>query len=152
MKFPCRLGLCQVNDPQKTSEAIDTANIIMVGEIVEVGPPPAFWSGLFAAYQDVRYKVIDVFKGTLPTKEVLVAHPVVHNSVTADKSHPGLSPALFSVGNRLIILLGERPIAYKTKEKAQNGKVFYKTGNENLDVLIASEENIALVRERTVNK
>src|SRR5688500_986457 len=54
------------------------APIIVVGKVLSVGRKPGFWSGLFPAYQDVRYAVTENPKGSTE-KEILVRHPVVKN-------------------------------------------------------------------------
>src|SRR5215467_7470729 len=61
------------------------ADLIFVGTVIHVGPPPKFKSGRFMALQEVRYKVDEVLKGALPggTGALKVQHVVVGGSRTA---------------------------------------------------------------------
>jgi hypothetical protein len=78
------------------------ADVIFVGEVLEVGEPPLVWSGRVEARQSVRYRVLSVTKGELePGDEVTVLHLVVEGSTTARSDMPGLSTNLFKIGNSL---------------------------------------------------
>jgi hypothetical protein len=78
---------------------------VVIAEVVEVNPSPGFWSGFLASVQHVKYKVVEVLKGEVQSKEIDAGHYVVKNSVTADKEKARLSPELFKPGNRLILIL-----------------------------------------------
>ena len=98
-----------LNEGQKRlTSNLKLADLVLVGTVVHLGPPPKFKSGGFMALQEVRYKVDEVLNGVLPAKtsELDVQHVVVGGSRTADPSPEAnrLSPSLFAVGSRLLVI------------------------------------------------
>lgn len=80
------------------------AELVFVGTVISVGPPPPAWSGKMRARQAVAFGVERVLKGLVPGPTVTVYEPVVANSrLAASTVEPGLSPTLFRSGNRLIV-------------------------------------------------
>lgn len=78
---------------------------IFVGSVEQLGPAPAHWSGYFASYQEVRYRVDETVKGVFPDRQLVVTHLVVKNSPTAEPGDiPGLSCKLFSSGASLLVM------------------------------------------------
>jgi hypothetical protein len=79
--------------------------LIFVGIVERVGPPPAQWSGPLASYQEVRYVVDETIKGDPHGSRLAVIHPVVRDSPTAEPGDvPGLSSRLFRLGARLLVM------------------------------------------------
>jgi hypothetical protein len=109
------------------------AEFVVIAKVVEVTPPPGFWSGQFAAIQIVRYEIKKSLKGTLKSGVISVGHYVVHNSCTAARSKPQLSPELFEKGNWLILFL-----SYKQKEG-------YLVRDENCGAVAYSTETVARI-------
>ena len=90
---------------ERILEAAKKHDLIFVGSVLSVGPAPQHWSGRFPAYQEVRYRVEEVVKGTPPGAEITVRHVVVKGGATAVAGdQPGLSPDLFKKGARLLVM------------------------------------------------
>jgi len=98
-----------LSDPMKAalSENYRKAELVLVGRVVRIGPPPPAWSGSYAAFQEVRYRLLRTLKGNLASdaEEFAVAHPVVAQSTTADAPKPGLSRLLFARDAELVLFL-----------------------------------------------
>jgi hypothetical protein len=98
-------------DEAKLLKVAKDAEVVVVAEVIEVHRPPRYWSGVLTSVQHVRYKVVDVLKGSAESEgevksgEIDVGHYVVANSLTADKAEARLSPELFKPGNRLVLML-----------------------------------------------
>lgn len=92
------------------------ADVVLIGRVKSVGRPPRAWSGAFAASQSVDYQVLRVLKK--PDKDVpqsiVVFHPVVHGSTTADTAVPRLRESLFSPGAEFILFIREKNSRYET--------------------------------------
>jgi len=100
---------------EKAAKAIATnskkAEWIVVATVRSLGPPPGIWSGLIATYQEVHYQPSRYLKGQpkeSPTAPIVVFHPVVGKSLTADDAYPKLRDALFQPGAELILFLCQR--------------------------------------------
>jgi len=79
--------------------------LIFVGTIESVGPPPSHWSGPLAAYQEVHYRVDQTIKGEPIGPHMVAIHPVVRDSPTAEPGNvPGLSCRLFQCGATLLVM------------------------------------------------
>ena len=79
--------------------------LIFVGTVEAVGPPPTVWSGPAAAYQEVRYRVDEAIRGDAEAGPILVLHAVVRNSPTAEPGDvPSLSSWLFGPGARVVVV------------------------------------------------
>src|SRR5690348_4602658 len=93
---------------QAVTAAFQQADAVAVAVVEDVGDPPGGWSGTYAAYQQVRYRVKQFTPrrpvGAAP-KEITVRHPVVARSRTADRHQPRLDPILFQKGNELVLFL-----------------------------------------------
>lgn len=96
--------------PHERHEAGQACEVIFVGAVESVGPPPAHWSGPLAAYQEVRYRVDQTIKGPVVGPRLVVIHPVVRDSPTAEPGDvPGLSSRLFSCGATLLVMGAGHP-------------------------------------------
>lgn len=87
------------------------ADAVAIANVKSVGAPPPAWSGVFASYQQVQYQVVRWLRK--PAQEstsdsLVVFHPVVAKSLTADAHNPKLREALFRVGSELILFLREK--------------------------------------------
>ena len=90
---------------RKLEALTQRSQVVVVAKITRVEPSLGAWSGYFHFVQHVHYEVEEVLKGTLPDHEIIVAHPVVKNTATADTKEARLSPELFTVGNRVVLFL-----------------------------------------------
>lgn len=82
-----------------------SSDIVVVATVRSLGVAPASWSGFAAAYQTVTYAVGQVLKGGPLDPTITVRHTVVHGAPSADPTKPGLNPALFAPGAKLILAL-----------------------------------------------
>ncbi len=86
---------------------VDRADLILVGQIMRVGPPPRRFSGSQWVSQRVEYKVVEMLAGTPRLDRAKVDHPIVFNSPDATKGGR-LVPLKYHRGKRLIIFLERR--------------------------------------------
>lgn len=83
----------------------ERGELIFVGTVEAVGPPPAVWSGPAASYQEVRYRVDEAIRGDAAAGPIIVLHAVVRNSPTAEPGDvPRLSSWLFGRGARVVVM------------------------------------------------
>lgn len=94
-------------DDKELKRLTGRSDVVIVAEVKKVEPTwePQPWSGLSSSWQFVRYEVREVVKGELPEGEVRAGFILVPNSLTADKSRPGLSPELFKEHSVHIVFL-----------------------------------------------
>lgn len=85
-------------------DLLKRADAVFVGEVMDMGPPPPSWSGVFLMTQRVSYQVLEVLKGTFQAATIDVHHIVLEGAPTAGPQ-PGLSRDLFRPGNRLVVLV-----------------------------------------------
>jgi hypothetical protein len=111
--MPLFLAACQaptfdfdtpyLNDNAAKIRAVaELADLVFVGTVRGLDPAPTTWSGIVAVYQGATFEVDTVLKGFYDESTADVLHPVVAGSRTADVT-PGLSPALFASGTKLIV-------------------------------------------------
>jgi hypothetical protein len=84
------------------------ADAIAIGKVVAVGPPPPAWSGMFAAWQRVDYRVLDWLKRSEqddPPRSISAWHLVVAGAPTADATEPRLRASIFHPGAEVILFL-----------------------------------------------
>jgi hypothetical protein len=134
-------------DEQMMKQLARNATIIVVAEILDVKPAIGFWSGYFAALQQVQYKVKEVLKGELTLREIEVGHPVVKNSRTADTEQPRLSPKLFVKGNQLVLLIPEKQKSSLSGSDIQSAAQRYIVPNANCGALPADGETVRLIEQ-----
>jgi hypothetical protein len=78
-------------------EKLDASLLVFAGEVEKVGPAPKEEAG---GFQSVTYRVALVVAGRCEETRLVVEHAVKDHG---DPSSPGLDPALFAVGNPLIV-------------------------------------------------
>jgi len=87
--------------------AARAAGAVFEARVVDVGPPPGFWSGFAVAFQSVTYRITKIYGDRdhrlRVGKQVTVQHWIVAESDTAD-SEPRLRPDLVHVGATMIVL------------------------------------------------
>lgn len=108
-------------------------------EVLTVGRPPGGWSGAYAAFQEVSYRVIEKWPRKVsfqPAERISVVHAVVACSRTADPTFPRLDPSLFKPSEKLVVFL------------VLEADVWHTTG-ENNGAFSATAEVLAAVRELT---
>lgn len=82
--------------------ALGPSDVVFVGTVERVEPSPGFWSGIFAVFQVVHYRVEEVHRGTLAGDRVAVEHPIVGPPLTEPET-PELSHRVWYEGARLLI-------------------------------------------------
>ncbi|HSE41654.1 MAG TPA: hypothetical protein VLH08_12905 [Acidobacteriota bacterium] len=94
-------------EQERLQRITQESDLIFVGTVIEVGPPPKDWSGYMSSYQTVRYKIEQILKGQYDAPEISIEHIVVHGSKTAEPGEtPKLSTAIFYPGASLIVSAG----------------------------------------------
>jgi hypothetical protein len=81
-------------------------DVVMRARVVEVGESCGGWSGIFVFGQDVKYDVLEVYKGpqNLSGKQVIVSHVLVGGGPTEDTT-PRLKPWLFRPSTEVVLFL-----------------------------------------------
>jgi hypothetical protein len=111
MKALCALLVLALSAPALAEEPkghlqkARRAEVLVVGEVVEVHASPGIWSGVTAALQYVRYRTVKVLLGNVQGEQFEVGHVLVQGSPSADPKKPRLLPTLFKPGNRLLLIL-----------------------------------------------
>jgi hypothetical protein len=99
-----------LSEDERIQSLTRSSALIFIGLVLEIGKPPADWSGYFKAYQRVRYKIERILKGQFGASEINVDHIVVMDSKTARPGEePGLSSSLFSKDSKLIVFADKGP-------------------------------------------
>ena len=94
-----------LGEAHRAEQASGQREVIFVGTVESVGSPPALWRGPCAAYQEVCYRVDQTIKGERIGPRLVVIHPVVRDSPTAEPGDvPGLSRCLFTCGATLLVM------------------------------------------------
>jgi hypothetical protein len=106
----------------RARQNLHAADVVFVGDVLDVGTRPPAWSGRAVARQTVRYRVDDWLKGYLDERHVAVDHLVVASSRHADGDAVGLTPTIFAPDKRLIVFVrfetcpdGNRRLSISTK-------------------------------------
>jgi hypothetical protein len=85
---------------------VDQASAVFVGKLVDVGPPPAAFSGYRVATQALTYQVERVLRGQLALGPLTVHHVIVAQSPALIDGKPALKPEATQVGTEYIVALG----------------------------------------------
>lgn len=88
------------------AELIGSSTLVFRGKVVGVGKSPGFWSGTIAATQDVKYQVVETFKGQAPSERATVAFLLVHGARLSD-AEPRLLPSFFAEGAEHVVFARE---------------------------------------------
>lgn len=149
----CLLGLLPTYakpscDEQRMQQLARDSNIVVVADIIEVGPPPKVWSGPFLFVQRVRYEVKDVLKGQLSKHEINVGHYIVKNTLSTDSKDARLLPDVFKKGNHLLLFLAPAPAKgkYVSLETPANDND-YVVSNSNCGAVLAEENTLKSIRQ-----
>jgi len=112
------LGICIGRYAQTTGDQAEAASyaapesdvrrlagndLLFVGRIVSIGPPPRVWIGFVVVRQDVTYDVLRVLRGAVSGPQIVVGHVVCTGSPTGDKSANSLDLAAFAIGRTVIV-------------------------------------------------
>jgi hypothetical protein len=128
------------------------AEIIVVGQVEEVKPTGLveYWSGVALSTARVRYRAKEVLKGEAVEQTIEVTHYIVHNSLTADKERPRLSPTLFRKGNDLVLFL---KVDHKKESTASaSSDRAYISFNADCGAVLAGEDIVKKIRQITAVK
>ncbi len=87
------------------AELISQSDLIFIGKLTKLEPPPGVWSGFYKVTQKATYEVKKVLSGTSPGSTVEVNHLVIDQSKTAstDPKIIGLSTNLFQTRAELMV-------------------------------------------------
>jgi len=93
--------------PATLPPTVAAAELVFEGRVVSLGVAPNAWSGMLAIYQPVTWSVDRVLRGDvgLVGKELVVRHPLVMGSKTAQKGAPGLDPAMFAKNAQWVVFV-----------------------------------------------
>jgi hypothetical protein len=94
---------------ERLPEIWRTADAVFTGRIEAVGPSPGVSSGTVVATQAVRYRVLAVLRGRLPSPAVVVHH-VLAGGATEDPATPRLHPGIFREGAELLVAARFAPV------------------------------------------
>lgn len=92
-------------DKEKWQQLAREVPLVVIAEVVKVGPSQGAWSGHIASVQLVEFKTVDLLKGQLPSSALQVEYYLVKNDALADTKQPRLSPEIFKPGNQLVLFL-----------------------------------------------
>lgn len=85
---------------------VDKAGAVFVGKLVEVGPPPAAYSGYNVATQALTYEIVRVLRGDVAGPRITVHHMIVAQSPALVDGKPALKPEHVEVGAEYVVALG----------------------------------------------
>ena len=69
---------------------VDRSLFIVAAKVAQLGPAPGFWTGgVLPAIQNVKYDVVESYKGELPAKQISVDHYVVKEAASRRSALPG---------------------------------------------------------------
>jgi hypothetical protein len=146
------------SDDEIVLKVAQKAEVVVVAEVIEVQLSPGAWSGVFAWVQHVRYKVVEVLKGSADNEgevksgEIDVGHYLVFNSLTADKEQARLSPKLFKPGNRLLLMLSQEE-GHGCRLRIPHWDIAtFCSPNENYGAMLADPKLVDKVRRATAAK
>lgn len=82
------------------------ADLVLLGEVLAMGPAPSSWSGRVPQFQTVTYRVAQIIKapGPVAGEPITVHHPIVHGLRGVQQDRPALDAALLHVGARWVVL------------------------------------------------
>jgi hypothetical protein len=115
---------------------VDKASAVFVGKLVEVGPPPAAYSGYKVATQALTYEVVHVLRGDVAGPKITGHHVIEAQSPALVDGKPALKPEHTQVGTEYLVALGG----------TVEGKRV--TANENAAPVTATPDLVAKVEAR----
>ncbi|MCH9662064.1 MAG: hypothetical protein K0U66_00210 [Gammaproteobacteria bacterium] len=129
------------------SEIAEAAQLIFVGEVVELGSPPHFESSMVLPFQEVTYRIDEVLKAD-PRQESLNTEIKVHHFLLRGARNTvvingvlQLPPECYSVGPKIIVMAEMYyPKNHLWREMA---------GASDLGVVLATEKNRARILKKT---
>jgi hypothetical protein len=110
--------------------AAQRADVIVVASVSQVGMVPGRTSGYMKVHQHVSYRVDKVLKGYYLSPEIEVDHVLVNKSRHVRDPQQGLDPAIFSPGNKLILLLKNVNTLFYEDVNEHVGSIEYSANNE----------------------
>lgn len=146
-----------MNQTDFLSTLANQAEVVIVGEVACIDEAPGIWSGIVLSAQRVRYRVVEVMKGSLSNSYVDVAHYVVHNSKTADSKKPQLNLNTFATGGRLLLFLvpdtGKEYFAMPNKSARTDPKIKrFISFDANYGAVLADSETLQKVQQSIAPK
>jgi hypothetical protein len=143
-------ALAEEGVPPHYEAFVQATPIVAIAEVLEVGHRPGIWMGtIIPMTQEVRYQVVEVLKGELPAGTIEVGYFMIGETRLTDTpdGKPGLTPALFKPGNRLILLLTPgHCVENMTDPWSGSGLPRYCSGDVDLGAVPADAEYLAKAR------
>lgn len=110
--------------------AAQQADVIVVATVTQVGSVPGRTSGYVKVNQHVSYRVDKLLKGYYQHASIDVDHVLIHNSRHVSSPQQGLDPAIFSQGNKLILLLKNVDTLFYEDVNEHVGSIDHSANNE----------------------
>jgi hypothetical protein len=91
----------------RVEKSFNEADLVVVARPKALKPSPNIWSGTLATFQGVEHQIVRVLKGTgvEPEQTVVVMHPLVAKSATADPDKPKLRESAFDPGKTFVVFI-----------------------------------------------
>ncbi|MDX1391561.1 MAG: hypothetical protein R3241_04220 [Rheinheimera sp.] len=110
--------------------AAQQADVIVVATVTQVGAAPGRSSGFVKVNQHVSYRIDKLLKGYYQQSAIDVEHVLVANSRHVKLAAQGLDPAIFTPGNKLILLLKNVNTLFYEDVNEHVGSIDYSANNE----------------------
>ena len=96
--------------PEAMRQNFEASDVVFIGQPLEIVGGPVGWSGSFATFQDVRYRLLRNLKGVVAAEgeTVTIAHPLLNFAPTVDAKEPRLDTTFFGPSRRLIVFAQRR--------------------------------------------
>lgn len=120
-------------------EAIQRRPIAAKVEVISIGEPPGAASGAYPTWQEVKYRILDVYKSDSKlNSEEVVKHVIVADSPSVDSKTFGLRKELVYPGRRMILFLqnGGLVKGLYTPTDAPDDVLYLETPNEKICCII----------------
>lgn len=91
----------------RVDKSFNEADLVIVARPKALEPSPNIWSGTLATFQGVEHQVVRVLKGTGVEVEqtIVVMHPLVARSATAETDKPELRASAFDSSKTYVVFI-----------------------------------------------
>jgi hypothetical protein len=92
---------------KRFEKSFDEADMVVLARPTAIEKSPGIWSGTLATFQAVRYRVSRSLKGSgaAPDQSIVVLHPLVAKSATADTEEVHLLPSAFDPAKKYVVFI-----------------------------------------------
>ena len=128
-----------------------SARLVVEAEVLNVERAPGHEDGSGANVQDVRYKVVKVFKGETSATEFVVGFRIEFGAPFVELKNSRLSPELFVQGRRHVLFLKIDPATRSLTETRLDGKLErYITQADHYGLSVADAETLSQLQQVTI--